>query len=139
MSKQILYSYPFLIPYPYLIIPIPLSLSIYPYPFVPIHLSLSLYPYPFIPIPLSLSFYPYTFIPIPLSLSLYIILFQLDQIFYITCKYYVNIEREREREREFIKGDVVIIQTHSDNTAVLGQKFTIHILKYTVNNSSNSL
>ena len=39
----------------------------------------------------------------------------------------------RGREREFIIGDVVIIQTHSRvNTAILGQKFTIHTLRYTV-------
>ena len=37
-----------------------------------------------------------------------------------------------EREREFIIGDIVVIQTHSVNTAILGQKFTIHILRYTV-------
>ena len=36
----------------------------------------------------------------------------------------------RGREREFVIGDVVIIQTHSRvNTAILGQKFTIHILR----------
>ena len=37
-----------------------------------------------------------------------------------------------EREREFIIGDIVIIQTHSVNTAVLGQKFTSHILEYPI-------
>ena len=47
--------------YPYLFIPIPLSLSLYPYLCIPIPLSLSLYPYPFIP-----TLYPYPFIPIPL-------------------------------------------------------------------------
>ena len=42
------------------------------------------------------------------------------------------------REREFIIGDIVIIQNHSVNTAVLGQKFTVHILKYIVNNFSHT-
>ena len=30
----------------------------------------------------------------------------------------------REREREFIQGDIVPLQTHSDNTAAIEQKFT---------------
>ena len=29
-----------------------------------------------------------------------------------------------EREREFIQGDIVLLQTHSDNTATVQQKFT---------------
>ena len=33
-------------------------------------------------------------------------------------------EREREREREFIKGDIALLQIHSDITAEIGQKFT---------------
>ena len=35
-------------------------------------------------------------------------------------------ERERERERVFIKGDIVLLQTHSDNTAAIEQKFTTY-------------
>ena len=41
-------------------------------------------------------------------------------------------EREGERERESSIGDIVIIQTHNVNTSILGQKFTIHILGYTI-------
>ena len=37
-----------------------------------------------------------------------------------------------EREREFIQGDIVLLQTHSDNTAIVEQKFT----KYTKQKSS---
>ena len=37
-----------------------------------------------------------------------------------------NSLREREREREFITGDIVLLQTHSDNTAAIEQKFTTY-------------
>ena len=44
-------------------------------------------------------------------------------------------EREREREREFIQGDIVLLQTHSDNTATVEQKFTkcanVHCFSHT--------
>ena len=32
------------------------------------------------------------------------------------------------RERGFIQGDIVLIQTHSDNTAAVEQKFTTYIV-----------
>ena len=35
-----------------------------------------------------------------------------------------HVTTEREREREFIQGDIVLLQTHSDNTAIVEQKFT---------------
>ena len=44
--------------------------------------------------------------------------------------------REREREREFIQGDIVLLQTHSDNTATVEQKFTKYkIQKSIINNT----
>ena len=36
----------------------------------------------------------------------------------------------REREREFIQGDIVLRQTHSDNTAAIEQKFTAYKAQY---------
>ena len=42
------------------------------------------------------------------------------------------MNEEREREREFIMGDIVLLQTYSNNTAVQGQKFTISILEYAI-------
>ena len=39
------------------------------------------------------------------------------------------------REREFIQGDIVLLQTHSDNTATVEQKFTKYkIQKSNINN-----
>ena len=44
------------------------------------------------------------------------------------CQYRANDDSDKEmpfakdREREFIQGDIVLLQTHSDNTAIVEQK-----------------